>query len=121
MPFFLGDGHIIQPHYVEEEAVKWLTKLYLLLSFHSSSTAIPEVAQPTGNGDPATLFEHSISHLLQEDEQQVIGSDVGSEVDKESNGSLEGGEPVMDKQLAVKLLKPQQAAKLALLERMLGR
>ncbi|PIO11139.1 hypothetical protein AB205_0160200 [Aquarana catesbeiana] len=42
--------------------------------------------------ESAELFDHSISHLILDDAQPLLDSDVGSEVEEDRNMSLERGE-----------------------------
>ncbi|PIO16386.1 hypothetical protein AB205_0099950, partial [Aquarana catesbeiana] len=111
LSFFSAAGRVIEPQHAEE-LVEWITKPSS--SFSSSvtqaqsslpsnaagkaaystsslSTVTPSIAPPSCTEKSPKLFNHSVRYMLLEDAQRFEGSHVGSQVEEESNLSLERG------------------------------
>ncbi|PIO09378.1 hypothetical protein AB205_0107810, partial [Aquarana catesbeiana] len=120
LSFFAAAGRVIEPQHAEE-LVEWITKpsssssssvtqaqsslpsnaaAKVAYSTGSLSTVTPSVAPPSCMEFPE-LFDHSVGYMLLEDAQRFEGSDVGPQVEEESNVSLERGVSQKDKKLAV--------------------
>ncbi|PIO11301.1 hypothetical protein AB205_0066730 [Aquarana catesbeiana] len=99
LSFFSAAGRVFEPQHAEE-LVEWITKPS---SSSSSSVTQARSSLPANAATKAAysigfmstespeLFDHSVRYMLQEDVQQIEGSDDGTRVEEGSNVSLERG------------------------------
>lgn len=131
--FFSSTGLAFQASQHAQELVDWLTKpssnssssftqtqtslksstvakiVYSVFFVHIYSCHSP----PSGIEKSAELYEQSISHLLLEDAQQLLGFDVGSEVEIWKNNNLDWRGHYLFTKIVSHVLRARAKCKLA--------